>query len=218
MSELGAPQPRSIENPDEAHTLFFLGDTDYWRQYREQIYGESNRALTLVPVVKDGQRHDVAWLERTWRDADSGETHTAHHAACRCLADAEFTTEDSIRAMLECEAWQLGVINRAAEIHRRNQNDLSELVPSATPLKEETLFGVSFEGIDPLEAALLYHLGVVRSRPQYWEGNIKGGEHQLHLLSVITGFDPVKLAERASSLSEGGVVEFDGDQTVKLAA
>jgi hypothetical protein len=95
---------------------------------------------------------------------------------------------------------------------------LSELVPSATPLKEETLFGVSFEGIDPLEAALLYHLGVVRSRPQYWEGNIKGGEHQLHLLSVITGFDPVKLAERASSLSEGGVVEFDGDQTVKLAA
>jgi len=220
MSEASAPQPQTFENPDVAHVMFFLGDAEYWRIFRKEVFGEHNRALALIPMVKDGQRHDVAWLERSWVDQTTGESHTVHHAACPCMIECEFSDGDGLAAMGDCEAWRTGILSRAIDINHKNSRDFGQMLSISAPLKDVERSGVPFEelALDPVDEVLLHHLRVVKNQPHYWEGNVRGGEHQLHLLSVITGYPPSQLTEHALSLAEEGWVDFDGDQTIRLAA
>lgn len=220
MSEAGAPQPHSFENPQEADERFFIGEIAFWRLYREEIFGETNRALSLIPVVQNGESHDVVWLERRRIDPNTGESYSFHHAACKCLTEAEFCGIDGMEAIQECEAWLLGIYQRAADIKYKTQKDLEEMLALSTQLKGIRLDDVPLEDpdLDPLDEAILHHLRLVKSRPQYWEGNILGGQHQLPLLSIITGHELPQLTEHVEALAEAGYVDFDGDQTVKLAA
>ena len=63
----------------------------------------------------------------------------------------------------------------------------------------------------------MVYLRSVSKTPSYWAGNIKGGSHELPLLSVVTGFQFDQLAEHAHSLAEYGWIEFDGEQTVNVS-
>ena len=220
MSELGVPQPHSFENPQEADEMFFIGDTAFWRLYREEIVGETNRALSLIPVMHNGERHDVVWLERTRINPDTGESYKFHHAACKCLAEAEFCEIEGMQAIQECEAWRLGIYQRAADIKHKSQADLDEMLALSVQLRGIVFDNIPLEDpeLDPVDEAILHHLRVVKSRPQHWEGNILGGQHQLPLLSIITGRELPFITGRVEGLMEAGYVEFDGDQTVKLPA
>jgi hypothetical protein len=219
MSEASAPQPQTFENPDAAHVLFFLGDAEYWRIFRKEVFGETNRALALMPMVKEGQRHDVAWLERSWANPETGESHTVHHAACPCLIESEFKEGNGFDAMENCDVWQAGILSRAIDINHKNSRDFGQMLSISAPLKDTEHSGLAFEelALDPVDEVMLHHLRIVRKQPYYWEGNVRGGEHQLHLLSVITGYPPTQLTEHARSLADEGWVDFDGE-ALRLAA
>jgi uncharacterized membrane protein len=72
--------------------------------------------------------------------------------------------------------------------------------------------------LDPVDEDMLIHQRTIKRQPKYWEGNQWEGQHQLHLLSVITGYEPNQLAEHAQGLAEAGWIDYDGAQTVRLAA
>jgi hypothetical protein len=223
MSEFGTPQPDdNYESPARATTLFFHAEeADFWRLARKERYDESNRALSIVPLIKSGERHDVAWLERSRRNSDTGETVVMHQAACKCIAKSEFEGDIEMSAMQDCDAWKAGLIQRALQINHQTSLDLGQMYNLAMPLFEATQDGwvpPADLGLDPVDEAMMVYLKSVSKTPSYWAGNIKGGSHELPLLSVVTGFQFDHLSEHAHSLAKYGWIEFDGEQTVRLAA
>jgi len=221
VSEFNSQLPRSYEDPDAANALFFSSDTEYyWRHFRLKRFGESNRALTLLPMTKNGARHDVVWLERSWVDPNSDRAKTVHHAACRCLVESDLNGDDEFEAMQKCSALQAGILYRSLEVNHQLGLDFGQMLAKSAELSDVEHEGINFHGmeLDPVDEAMLFHLRTIKRQPQYWEGNVWGGEHQLHLLSVVTGFEVGQLAEHALALAENGWVDYDGDQTVRLAA
>jgi hypothetical protein len=224
MSEIGAPQPDNYyEDAAAATSLFFREEeTDFWRLARRERYDEKNRALSIIPMVKSGQRHDVVWLERSWTNKKTGEPVIVHHAACRCITKNEFEGDVELTAMYGCEAWNAGLLQRALDVNREAQLDFGQMVSMSPPILSEALqpdFAPPFDfSLDPLEEAMLFYLRAVKKTPSYWAGNVMGGSHELPLLSVITGYNLTELTEHAQKLAEAGWVSFEGEQTIRLAA
>lgn len=223
MAEIGTPQSdKGHEDATQATFLFFLEEeTDFWRLARKERYDETNRALSIIPLVKSGERHDVAWLERSWINQKTRERVVAHQAACKCIAKSEFNGDIEMEAMHGCDAWKAGLVQRALDVNREGPLDFGQMYRMAAPLHEAAQVDLTLPpdiGLDPVDEAMLFHLKSIAKKPSYWAGNIVGGSHELPLLSVVTGFELDELTEHAHSLAESGWIHLEGEQSVRLAA
>lgn len=223
MGEFRNPSPFDTNHhlqQVEANILFFMDEVADWKAVRKEQREENNRALFLVPMVKEGKRHDVVWLERTVVNPDTAEKIVVHHAACKCIAGPECRDDSTLAAMFECEVWKDGVITRADQVRAEQLWGIDQMLQRYIEIDEVDHTGLMPRGLglDPVDEAILHHLRVVTKHPAYWAGNITGGAHELPLLSVVTGHELPELADHAHILEEKGYVEVSGDQTISLAA
>ncbi|MDB5161145.1 MAG: hypothetical protein JWO96_525, partial [Candidatus Saccharibacteria bacterium] len=122
MKEFGRPNvfdvdPRAIE----AHALFFQGEVEDWRIYRQE-FGEKLQAKRIVRMMKDGKPHHIVWLERDGVDEKSGTQYKFHQAACSCIVRA--SNPQDMEPMRNCQAWLDGKIARAIEVKENGNSAL----------------------------------------------------------------------------------------------
>lgn len=213
MKESHSPR-RFISNEIKMQAQFFHGETEAWRRERYANYREVVNVVELLEHTKQGLEHNVAWLERVTIDPDTNERQVFYHAACSCVAYTEDAEDPDLSPMLQCYGLQGGLLLRAEEERGRNPMSLADMLGISVRMDLSS----PLESLDPQDEAILLELRKVKNFPNKWAGNLRGGMHEAPLLSVITGWEESEIIERAHRLKDQGLVAFDGEQTIQLAA
>lgn len=187
------------------------GSLGGWTQERLEE-GEDIKAISIVPSVLDGDEHNVFFLHRRGIDHESGLPFDVRHVACAHIEEAYAEDDPRLEKMFACETLMEGIISRANGV--KIELPLGWVWDMYIRINDN-LTGAS---VNPVQSAMLNILVLEKKQPDHWYANPVGGAHELALLSIILGKEQAELAENAHELSETGIIDFDGEQTVRLAA
>lgn len=187
------------------------GSLSEWIMEQKQA-GELIEARWVTPSTKDGSEHNVYFLDRRSVDPLTEEPIHFRHVACGCIEQSYEEGDPELHTMFACETLLDGVLTRAEEV--KNELSLADAWEQYVKI-DDSLTDVS---LNPITAAMLDLLVREKSRHDYWFANPIGGAHELAILSIILGRQPDELVQHAQDLSRDGLIEYDGDQTIKLAA
>lgn len=174
----------------EKQERVFAGPLADWARDRSMLEGDFIRPIHLAVAEKSGEPHNVAWLQRSLLDMDSGEVTCFYHVACDCMPAADFNGDPNI--MFGCSALANMLVIRGYQV--------SGYFPHNT-----------------IEEGIIDVLRKDREHPQGWVANYINGQHEIVVLSVVLGHSQKEILDAAYYLAKSGEVQLLSD-SVQLAA
>lgn len=191
----------------------FDGPVKEWAEYRTAVFGDIVRDVLTLPEDHDGNTHRVSWVYHAGRDIETDEAYARHHIACDCSLMAELSGEaDSI---FECPVLQKTLNRRTGLV--RGTLLLDKLIRACID-SEDSRSSITLDRGFIESETIMWIMRQDNEHPESWMGNITSGEHTVSLIGLIIQKPPDNVRSLVEYLADEGRLEFDGEETLRLAA
>lgn len=191
----------------------FDGPIAEWADYRTVEFKELIVPVMTFPEQVGGEVHRVSWVFHSGYDAEAETDFSQYHIACDCFLMAEIAGETD--SVLECSVLQKTINRRAA--FWREELKLDKVLRACAD-SEEGRNKITLDRRFFATETIMWLLTNDYEHPESWFGNITSGEHSVSLLALVLQESPDSVRMLVEDLAEDGRLEYDGQETVLLAA